>query len=118
MLPHAAKQPIWWSDARSTARGFLQSAAWLDAGYIAEPARPLNSVYFRRRISTADDTHPRARLLQAFDTTEQVATARLSEMCRRPSESGRRLASTDCRPVQRLKPSIALDEHAKQACER
>lgn len=48
-LPKAAHDPAWWSNAPPQGRGFVQCQAWLDAGYVAEPAGAADGVVFRHR---------------------------------------------------------------------
>ncbi|ESQ90964.1 DUF7662 domain-containing protein [Asticcacaulis benevestitus] len=49
-LPKAAEAPGWWSNTQSPERNRIQSAAWLDAGYHAEPCKERERIRFRQNI--------------------------------------------------------------------
>lgn len=47
MLPKAALDPGWWSNAPGGGRGFVQCDAWLGAGYVAIPVERTETVRFQ-----------------------------------------------------------------------
>lgn len=55
MLPKAAWEESWWSNQRSTARGFVQCRAWLDAGFDAQLIGRSETVRFQRQVAVERD---------------------------------------------------------------
>lgn len=48
ILPKAARDPAWWSNAPAAGRGLVQCGAWLEAGFHAKPDRAGDGLWFRR----------------------------------------------------------------------
>ena len=48
MLPNAALNPVWWSNASQSGRGFIQCDAWLGAGFVTTLGLKDNVVTFQR----------------------------------------------------------------------
>lgn len=48
LLPRGAARRDWWHNSHRTERGFVQSRAWLSAGFEAQPVDGVERVRFRK----------------------------------------------------------------------